>query len=233
MKAPQRVQPPGSSPGTACACVVRRRTWLAGAGLGAVALAAAGPALGTALGATLARPAAASASPSETEVEAWLRRGGVVFALRHARAPGTFDPPGMRLEDCSTQRNLDEEGRAQARRIGQWFSARGLKPARVRSSPWCRCQDTARLAFGSHEVWPALGSPHGQPEATSRAAQAALRAGLEAVARRPGTFEVWATHMFVIAGLTGESSASGEGLVLAPGTSGTSGTPRVLGRLTV
>ena len=185
------------------------------------------PALGAATDATPASPPAV-ASPSEAEVQALLRRGGVVFAVRHARAPGTFDPPGMRLEDCATQRNLDEDGRAQARRIGQWFSTRGLKPARVRSSPWCRCQDTARLAFGGHDVWPALGSPHGQPETTSRAAQAALRAGIEAAARRPGTFEVWVTHMFVIAALTGESSASGEGLVLAPGTPGTL---RVLGRL--
>lgn len=64
-----------------------------------------------------------------------LREGGVVLALRHALAPGTFDPPEFRLGDCSTQRNLNDEGRAQARRVGDWFIARQLKPVRVRSSP--------------------------------------------------------------------------------------------------
>ncbi|MEN9420456.1 MAG: hypothetical protein RI988_4077 [Pseudomonadota bacterium] len=212
------------TPDIACTCAPRRRTWMVGAGLGAAALAAGFPAVGAAP----AGQPGASASPSEAEVEALLRRGGVVFALRHARAPGTFDPPGMRLDDCATQRNLDEDGRTQARRIGQWFSTRGLKPVRVRSSPWCRCQDTARLAYGAHEVWPVLGSPHGQPEAASRTAVAALRAGLDAAGRRPGAFEVWVTHMFVISALTGESSSSGEGLVLAAGTAGAA---RVLGRL--
>ena len=55
------------------------------------------------------------------DAEALLRKGGVVVVFRHALAPGTFDPPGMRLGDCSTQRNLSDAGRAQARRIGEWF----------------------------------------------------------------------------------------------------------------
>jgi hypothetical protein len=162
------------------------------------------------------------------DVEALLRRGGVVMAFRHARAPGTFDPPGMRLDDCRTQRNLDDDGRAQARRIGQWFAARGLKPARVRSSPWCRCVDTATLAFGANEVWAALGSPVGQPETATRESTAALRQALASAAGQRGRFEVWVTHMFVISALTGESSDSGEGLVLG---SAADGSPRVLARL--
>ena len=85
-------------------------------------------------------------------VAARLRSGGVVLAFRHAMAPGTFDPPGFVLEDCRTQRNLSDEGRAQAARIGQWFREQGLTPARVRSSPWCRCLDTARIAFGTEAV---------------------------------------------------------------------------------
>jgi len=162
------------------------------------------------------------------DVETLLRRGGVVMAFRHARAPGTFDPPGMRLDDCRTQRNLDDDGRAQARRIGQWFAARGLKPARVRSSPWCRCVDTATLAFGANEVWPALGSPVGQPETVTRESTAALRQALAAAAVQRGRFEVWVTHMFVISALTGESSDSGEGLVLGGAADGSA---RVLARL--
>ena len=85
---------------------------------------------------------------ADDAVWAKLKAGGNVLLIRHASTEsGLGDPPGFKLGDCTTQRNLNDEGRAQARRIGEWFSARGLKPARVRSSPWCRCLDTAALAF--------------------------------------------------------------------------------------
>lgn len=154
------------------------------------------------------------------EVEALLRAGGAVITFRHALAPGTFDPPGFRLGDCSTQRNLGDEGRAQARRIGQWFAERALRPARVRSSPWCRCLDTAQLAFGQAEPWPALGSPHGAAQTQRVEALRSLRQALVQVSRSPGRFEAWITHMFVIAALTGEDSRSGEGLVLRASAGG-------------
>ena len=164
----------------------------------------------------------------EEAVARLLRAGGVVIALRHALAPGTFDPPGFRLGDCSTQRNLNDDGRAQAARIGQWFQARRLQPAAVRSSPWCRCLDTATLAFGRAEAWPALGSPRGAEERTYGSQIDALRQALAVAATQPGRFEVWVTHMFVLSDLAGTGSASGEGLVLAPGDGAR---PRVLARL--
>lgn len=159
-------------------------------------------------------------SLADEDVAALLRRGGLVVAFRHALAPGTFDPPGFRLGECGTQRNLDDQGRAQARRIGAWFRDRGLQPARVRSSPWCRCIDTAQLAFGAAEAWAPLGSPHGRSEQTNAASLAALNDALAAAARTPGRFEAWVTHMFVLAALTGSHTASGEGLLLAPGPGG-------------
>lgn len=165
---------------------------------------------------------------SADDAEAWLRRGGVVVAFRHALAPGTFDPPGFRLGDCSTQRNLNDEGRAQARQLGAWFDARSLKPARVLSSPWCRCVDTATLAFGGHQVEPALGSPRGASETTNEASLRRLRDALAAASARPGQFEVWVTHMFVLSALVGEGTASGEGLVLRAAPSGA---PELLARL--
>lgn len=143
-----------------------------------------------------------------------LRAGGVVIALRHALAPGTFDPPGFTLGQCGTQRNLNDEGRAQAQRIGQWFQRQGLQPARVRSSPWCRCMDTATLAFGATQAWPALGSPRGYAEQTNAEHLGLLRAALAEAAAQPGRFEVWVTHMFVLAALVQQNTASGEGLVL-------------------
>jgi hypothetical protein len=167
---------------------------------------------------------------ADDEVAKLLHEGGALIAFRHALAPGTFDPPGFKPGVCSTQRNLNDEGRAQARRIGDWFNQRGLKPARVRSSPWCRCLDTATLAFGSAEPWAALGSPRGATESTNAQSLAELRRAL-ALASTPGRpFEVWVTHMFVLSDLAGVSTASGEGLVLrADGAQGL----KVLGRLQI
>ena len=170
-------------------------------------------------------PAAVLADPA---IEARLRAGGLVLAFRHALAPGTFDPPGFKLGDCSTQRNLSEEGREQARRIGAWFKARGLQPAAVRSSPWCRCMDTARLAFGRAEAWPALGSPRAGSESSNAESLAQLRAALVQAQQRKDGFEVWVTHMFVLNDLLGENTASGEGLLLDLAADGR---PRLLGRL--
>lgn len=167
---------------------------------------------------------------ADDEAAALLREGGVVIALRHALAPGTFDPPDFKPGVCSTQRNLSDEGRAQARRIGEWFKARGLQPARVRTSPWCRCIDTATLAFGQAEPWAALGSPRGATETTNAASLAELRRALAAASAPRRPFEAWVTHMFVLSDLAGTGSSSGEGLVLrAEGAGGV----KVLGRLAV
>ncbi len=84
--------------------------------------------------------ATANANPIED-----LRSGSSLIIMRHADAPGFSDPPGYRLNDCSTQRNLGDDGRKQAAEIGQWLAAQGIQEARVFSSPWCRCIDTATL----------------------------------------------------------------------------------------
>ncbi len=184
-----------------------------------------------ALGALAALSAAPRVTAQPDTVAALLRAGGALIAFRHALAPGTFDPPEFRLGDCSTQRNLDEAGRGQARRIGQWFTARAMVPRQVLSSPWCRCIDTAQLAFGGARVEPALGSPHGAPADERAASLRRLRAALAAARARPAGFEVWVTHMFVLADLTAEGSSPGEGLVLAPGNG--DGQARVLARLAI
>lgn len=183
------------------------------------------------LGAALASPWARAAGE---DAETLLRRGGVVIAFRHSLAPGTFDPPGFRIGDCSTQRNLNDDGRAQARRIGEWFAQRSLKPERVLSSPWCRCVDTATLAFGAPQVDATLGSPRGYSEATNAESLRALRRSLAAASARSGRFEVWVTHMFVLSALVGQGSSSGEGLLLrAPATGAAKGDPEVLARLVI
>ena len=71
--------------------------------------------------------------------------GQHILLMRHADAPGFSDPAGHRLDQCSTQRNLGEFGKKQAERTGQWLSQQGIESAKVFSSPWCRCVDTATL----------------------------------------------------------------------------------------
>lgn len=97
----------------------------------------------------------ATAAAAESIWDA-LRAPGSVVVLRHSYSPGTFDPPTARLDDCSTQRNLDDNGRAQARRVGEAFQRNDISVGTVLSSPRCRCLDTARLAFGRADVLSAL-----------------------------------------------------------------------------
>lgn len=179
-------------------------------------------------GAAFALPLPAAASDAlERALRAGSGTGGVVM-FRHALAPGTFDPPGFRLGDCTTQRNLDSEGRRQAQQIGAWFAARQLRPTRVRSSPWCRCVETATLAFGNAAAWPPLGSPTGQSAEARSTQQQMLRSALQAASARRGGFEVWVTHMFVMNDLAQVSLAPGEGLVLRADPAGV---PQVLARI--
>ena len=171
-------------------------------------------------GAGLALTGLASWAQADPEAQALLRAGGVVAAFRHARAPGTFDPPAFRLGDCSTQRNLSAEGRQQARNIGLWFQTKNLQPSKMLSSPWCRCMDTATLAFAPPQVITALGSPFGQPETTSASQLQTLRAALADASAQTGRFEVWVTHMFVLSDLADADTQSGEALILRSGRNG-------------
>ncbi len=76
-----------------------------------------------------------------------LEEGGKLIFIRHAYAPGNGDPDGFNLSDCSTQRNLSEEGRKQAQRIGEFFKKNKIEINKVLSSEWCRCKETAKIAF--------------------------------------------------------------------------------------
>ncbi len=83
---------------------------------------------------------------------ALLRDGGHVVLLRHANAPGSGEPANFDLAKCATQRNLSDRGRQQARRIGALFAARAAPVEEVLTSSFCRCSETARLAFGDRVV---------------------------------------------------------------------------------
>jgi len=88
-----------------------------------------------------------------------LTDGRHVLLMRHADAPGIGDPRGYQLDQCATQRNLGEAGKKQSQMIGQWLKSQGINDARVFSSPWCRCLDTAKLLnLGPVTIAPELGS---------------------------------------------------------------------------
>ncbi len=70
---------------------------------------------------------------------------GYVLLLRHTLAPGVADPENFKLDDCTTQRNLSQVGRDDAKSVGQWLKRLDIKIARVESSRWCRAKETAQL----------------------------------------------------------------------------------------
>ena len=99
------------------------------------------------------------ALPANANLANDLQDGQHVLLMRHADAPGYGDPAGYQLNNCSTQRNLGDKGRKQAVLVGEWLSSQGVKSAKVLSSPWCRCLDTAKLLNkGSVSTATALGS---------------------------------------------------------------------------
>jgi broad specificity phosphatase PhoE len=131
--------------------------------------------------------------------------------VRHSYAPGTFDPPDAKLEDCSTQRNLDENGRVQAWRMGEAFRRHGIEVGTVWSSPRCRCLDTARLAFGKVQRWDVLQGALRDEERRQRQLVAIRKAIAE---HRDGSPLVLVTHGTVVSDLTGLSVRMGAFVVL-------------------
>jgi phosphohistidine phosphatase SixA len=150
-------------------------------------------------------------APAAPSLAVQAQRGGVLL-IRHASTePGLGDPAGFTIGQCQTQRNLSDAGRAEARAIGDWFRRHGLQPRAVRTSQWCRCQDTARIAFGHHEDWPALNSTfagQGQPDRQLDELRARL-------GQWPaGQLEVWVTHQVIMTALTQAWPGMAEGFLV-------------------
>ena len=91
---------------------------------------------------------------ADTEIQVLenLKKGGNLIFIRHAYAPGGGDPDNFDISDCSTQRNLSESGRKQAKNIGIFFKDNQIPIDKVFSSEWCRCKETAQIAFGKYET---------------------------------------------------------------------------------
>lgn len=175
---------------------------------------------------------AANPDSQEAPGQLWeaLRSGGHVIFIRHAITdPGIGDPAHFKLGDCSTQRNLSDQGRADAKRIGAAFRLNQVPVSEVLSSRWCRCVDTAQLAFGRVRPAAMLDSTFVEDEADKQ------RKAREVLAFVGGTVMgaqnlVFVTHQVNIQELTGVSPSSGE-MVVAKFDGGS--TFRVVGRMRV
>lgn len=143
-----------------------------------------------------------------------LRAGGHALVIRHTEAPGVGDPPDFRLDDCATQRNLSDAGRTQARSIGDWLRARGIQRARIYSSQWCRCLETATLlGLGAVTELPALNSFFQRPQ-DREPNLAALKDFFSRYARS-GEPLILVTHQVTITALSDVFPAPGTGVLVA------------------
>jgi broad specificity phosphatase PhoE len=142
-----------------------------------------------------------------------MKAGGHILMIRHALAPGTGDPANFRIGDCSTQRNLDDRGREQARSIGKFLRSKGIASARVYSSQWCRCLETAELIdMGSVAELPALNSFF----ELTQDREPNLKALRKFIAKQPsdGVLVILVTHQVTISAITDVGVSSGEGVLL-------------------
>jgi phosphohistidine phosphatase SixA len=185
---------------------VRRRTFLRRIS----AIPATGVLIGS--GAFALNRHAVDAAPA---ADAWemLLSGGQVALVRHSEAPGVGEPPNFTFGDCTTQRNLNEAGRAQADRLEVAFRAQGIVVGQVLSSAWCRCIETATRAFGAAEIWMPLNAFSRDP-ATDAAQTAEVRARVSAWTG-PGTLFL-VTHQVNITALTEIFPDTDEVIVVTP-----------------
>ena len=140
--------------------------------------------------------------------------GRQVLMLRHAHAPGNGDPANFQIDDCSTQRNLNEEGRQQARRLGAYLRAQGIENARIFTSEWCRCWDTAEeLDVGDIEDFSGLNSFYTFPAMEGDWLEE-TRSLLLQFGRRTDEPVILVTHAVTIEAIAGVSVGSGEAVLL-------------------
>lgn len=156
---------------------------------------------------------------SEAQLVEDMQAGNVVLMIRHALAPGVGDPDEFDVNDCSTQRNLSDEGRAQARSIGDWLRSKGIDNARVYSSQWCRCMETAELMnVGEVKPLTPLNSFFEQ-----RHHQQRYLSDLRTFIKNntsPGELIIMVTHQVTISGITGKWTDSGHGKLVRPNEKG-------------
>lgn len=140
-----------------------------------------------------------------------LSDGQHVLLMRHAYAPGIGDPPNYQLNNCQTQRNLNTAGKKQARILGQWLRSNGVIDAKVFSSPWCRCLETAQLLnFGPVTMEPAIASFFDNPEKATSQNKLLQRWLQSTLSKRPNNPIILVTHHVNIQEYMGHAIGSGD-----------------------
>jgi len=142
-----------------------------------------------------------------------MQSGGHILMMRHENAPGYGDPDDIKINDCSTQRNLDDLGRQQSKKFGAWLRQHNIEASAVYSSQWCRCLETARLlAMGEVKELTALNSFFQMPATR----EPNLKALTEFIAQQKNTSKliIMVTHFVTIEAITGKSLASGDAALI-------------------
>ena len=136
--------------------------------------------------------------------------GDKIILIRHAKAPGGGDPEGFKIRDCKTQRNLNETGIIQSKKIGKLFKEKKIKIDLVLSSQWCRCKDTSRYAFKNFREFSALNSTFSPPYDKNEKEQLKELRNFVSKWNGKGGNLVLVTHYVVILAMTGQAPSSGE-----------------------
>jgi broad specificity phosphatase PhoE len=157
------------------------------------------------------------AIPAHADEALWalLAKGGQVVLVRHGlTTPGVGDPPGFKLGECATQRNLVDQGRREAERLGAALRAHNVPVSRVLASPWCRCIETARIAFGTE---PAIDDTLSNlfENSANRDKQVAQFRKLVANAPKQGNLFL-VTHGSTTAAFTGINQGTAEMVIVTP-----------------
>ena len=145
---------------------------------------------------------------------------GYVLLLRHTLAPGVGDPDNFKLNDCSTQRNLSQVGREDAKSVGDWLKRRDIKIARVESSRWCRAKETAQLLdIGRVRLNPNLDSLFDSQDPAKAIQTARVKKQIVDWRNKSGLL-VLVGHFVNIGAVTGVGVGSGEGVLVKADSKG-------------
>ena len=152
-----------------------------------------------------------STNANTSLVESLSQNDKLIF-IRHTLAPGNGDPDNFDILDCTTQRNLDGVGRDQSKRLGKFFQINNIPIDTVLSSEWCRCQETAKLAFNKYDIFTALNSFYDPKFYKNKDRQLDELKNFIHNLEKDGNI-VFVTHYVVIASMLGIGVSSGEILV--------------------
>ena len=138
-----------------------------------------------------------------------LQKEGKLIFIRHAYAPGGGDPNNFDIKDCNTQRNLSDIGKIQAKKIGAFFRDNNIPIKQIYSSEWCRCKETALIAFKKFEKKKFLNSFFSSKFSKNKESQ--MKNLKEFIQNRKTNHNIiFVTHYVVINETLGYSSESGE-----------------------